>query len=51
MEGVNVGMVKDNASPPRPNPLGGLGDEIEMVGPSPKTGKRCIDTTMSDLKS
>jgi hypothetical protein len=51
MEGVNVGMVEDNTSPPRPIPLGRLGDEIEIVGSSPKARKRCIVTTMNDLKS
>ena len=30
MEGVNVGMVEDNTSPPRPISLGRLGDEIEI---------------------
>src|SRR6266851_4395726 len=42
MEGVNVGMVEDNTSPPRPISLGRLGDEIEIVGSSPKARKRCV---------
>jgi hypothetical protein len=44
-------MVKDNTSPPGPNPLGRLGDEIEIVGSSPKARKRCVVTTINDLKS
>ena len=51
MEGVNVGMVEDDTSPPRPISLGRLGDEIEIVGSGPKTSKQCVVTTMSDLKS
>jgi hypothetical protein len=52
MEGVNIGMVKDNTSPPRPISLGRLGDEIEKAGSSPKARKRCVvTTTVNDLKS
>jgi hypothetical protein len=51
MERVNVGMVEDNTSPPRPIPLGRLGDEIEIVDSSPKARKPCIVTTMNDHKS
>src|SRR6476661_128654 len=51
MEGINVGMVEDNASPPRPISLGRLGDEIEVVGSSTKARKRCVVTTINDLKS
>src|SRR4029077_8918949 len=51
MERVNVGMVEDNTSPPRPISLGRLGDEIEIICSSSKTRKRCVITTMNDLKS
>jgi hypothetical protein len=51
MERVNVGMVEDNASPPRPISLGRLSDEIEIICSSPKTRKRRVITTMNDLKS
>ena len=40
MEGVNVGMVEDKTSPPRPISRGRLCDEIEIAGSSPKTRKR-----------
>jgi hypothetical protein len=51
MEGVNVGMVEDNTSPPRPISLGRLGNEIEIAVSNPKTRKRCLVTTMNDLKA
>ena len=51
MERVNVGMVEDNTSPPRPISLGRLGDEIEIICSSSKARKRCVITTMNDLKS
>jgi hypothetical protein len=44
-------MVEDNASPPRPNSVGRLGDEIEVAGSSPKTRERCVLITVNDLKS
>ncbi len=50
MEGVDVGMVEDDTSPPRPISLRGLCDEIEKAGSSPKTCKRGVIATMNDLK-
>src|SRR5258708_36219300 len=51
IEGVHVGMVEDDTSPPRPFSLRGLCHEIEKAGSSPKTCKRGVITTMNDLKS
>src|SRR5258708_9191041 len=51
IEGVDVGMVEDDTSPPRPISLCGLCDEIEKAGSGPKTCKRGVITTMNDLKS
>src|SRR6266446_2925676 len=51
IEGVAVGMVEDDTSPPRPISLRGLCDEIEKAGSGPKTCKRGVITTMNDLKS
>src|SRR5262249_24230486 len=51
IEGVDVGMVEDDTSPPRPISLRGLCDEIEKAGSGPKTCKRGVITTMNDLKS
>src|SRR5258708_38903244 len=51
IEGIHVGMVEDDTSPPRPFSLRGLCHEIEKAGSSPKTCKRGVITTMNDLKS
>src|SRR5262249_9402197 len=51
IEGVDVGMVEDDTSPPRPVSLRGLCDEVEKAASSPKTCKRGVITTMNDLKS
>src|SRR5712691_3957417 len=51
MQGVDVGMVEDDTSPPRPIPLGRLGDEIDVAGSSPKARKSGVITTVNDLKS
>src|SRR5216683_7421128 len=51
IEGVDVGMVEDDTSPPRPISLRGLCDEIEKAGSSLKTCKRGVIATMNDLKS
>src|SRR6266404_954815 len=51
IQGVDVGMVEDDTSPPRPISLRGLCDEIEKAGSGPKTCKRGVITTMNDLKS
>src|SRR5260370_29705879 len=51
MEGVDFGMVEDDASPPRPISLRGLCDEIEKARSSLKTCKRGVIATMNDLKS
>src|SRR5712672_221043 len=51
IEGVDVGMVEDDTSPPRPISLRELCDEIEKAGSSPKTCKRGVITTVNDLKS
>ena len=45
MKRVNVGMVEDNTSPPRPISLGRLGDEIEIICSSSKTRKRFVSRT------
>lgn len=36
---VNVGNIKDYASPPGPAPIGRLGDEVEITRSSPKAGE------------
>ena len=36
VQGVDVGMIEDDASPPRPGSLGWLGDEIEITPPGTK---------------
>jgi hypothetical protein len=51
IESVNVGMVEDDAPPPRPLSLGRLLDQIEKAGSSPKACKRSAVTAMNDLKS
>src|SRR5215204_2442159 len=51
VEGINVGMVEDDTSPPRPTPLGRLGDQIEIAGSSPKARKCGVVATVNDLKS
>jgi len=51
MESVHVGMVKDNASPPRPNPTGRLGDEIEIAGSGPKAREFGVIAAMNYFKS
>jgi hypothetical protein len=40
MEGVNVGMVEDHASPPGPLALGRLRDEIEIAPAARPVKKR-----------
>jgi hypothetical protein len=50
-EAVDVGMVEDDTSPPRPLSLRGLCDKIEKAGSSPKACKRRVITTVNDLKS
>jgi hypothetical protein len=49
MEGVNIRMIKDCTSPPRPTSL--LGDEIKIATSGPKARKRCVVATVNDLKS
>ena len=51
MEGVNVGVVEDHASPPGPLSLGRLRDEIEIAGSRPKARECCVLTAVNDLKS
>jgi hypothetical protein len=51
IEVVDVGMVEDDTSPPRPISLRGLCDEIEKARSSLKTCKRGVIATMNDLKS
>ena len=51
MQGIDVGMVEDDTSPPRPTPLRRLGDEIEIAASRPKARKRCVVATVNDLKS
>src|SRR5450759_5508576 len=41
MEGVNVGLAEDHASPPRPLTLGRLRDEIEIACSRPKA-RECL---------
>ena len=51
MEGVNVGMVEDHASPPGPLALGRLRDEIEIAPSRSKARECCVVATVNDLKS
>src|SRR5262245_45694191 len=51
MERVDVGMVEDDASPPGPRSLGGLGDQIEVARSSPKARKRGVLAAIDHLKS
>src|SRR5260370_14260334 len=48
---VDVGMVEDDASPPRPRSLGRLGDQIEIARSSPKARKRGVAAPVDHLKS
>jgi len=50
MEGVNVGVVEDHASPPGPLALGRLRDEIEIAGSRPEARECCVLTAVNDLK-
>jgi hypothetical protein len=51
MQGVNVGVVEDHASPPGPLSLGRLSDEIEIAVSRPKARECCVLTAVNDLKS
>src|SRR5262249_32979396 len=51
MQRVDVGMVEDDASPPRPRSLGRLGDQIEIARSSPKARKRGVAAAVDHLKS
>lgn len=51
IEDVDVGMVEDHTSPPRPLSLRRLRDQIEKAGSSPEACKRSALSTMNDLKS
>src|SRR5215204_6392385 len=51
VEGINVGMIEDDTSPPRPTLLGRLGDQIEIAGSSPKARKCGVVATVNELKS
>jgi len=51
MESVNIRMIKDYTSPPRPTSLVRLGDEIKIATSGPKARKRCVLATVHDLKS
>src|SRR5262249_10626834 len=51
MERVDVGMVEDDASPPGPRSLGGLGDQIEVARSGPKARKRGVFAAIDHLKS
>src|SRR6516225_9989877 len=48
---VDVGMVEDDASPPRPRSLGRLRDQIEVARSSPKARKRGVVTAVDHVKS
>ena len=51
MEGVNVGMVEDHASPPGPLALGRLRDQIEIAPSRSKARECCVVATVNNLKS
>src|SRR5262252_2760934 len=51
VERVDVGMVEDDASPPRPRSLGGLGDQIEVARSGPKARKGGVVAAVKHLKS
>src|SRR5262245_65930952 len=51
MERVDVGMVENDASPPGPRSLRGLGNQIEIVRSSPKARKRGVLAAIDHLKS
>src|SRR5439155_6759918 len=51
MEGVDIGDVENQASPPGPLTLGRLNDQVEMIGPGAKTGERRPFAAIERLKS
>jgi hypothetical protein len=51
VEGVDIGMIKDDTSPPRPLSLRGLGDDIEEARSGPEAGKCRILAAMNHLES
>jgi hypothetical protein len=52
MQAIDVCMIENNTTPPRPIPVDGLDDEIEVTGSSPKARKcRIITATMNNFKS
>src|SRR5262249_25986313 len=51
MKRVDVGMVEDDASPPRPRSLGGLGDQIEIARSGPEARKGGVVAAVKHLKS
>src|SRR3984893_4940321 len=51
MEGVDIGDVENQASPPGPSALGRLDDQVEIIGPGAKTGERRRFAAIEQLKS
>src|SRR5262249_23228811 len=50
MQRVDVGMVEDDASPPRPRPLGRLRDQIEIARSGPKARKRGVGAAVDHIE-
>src|SRR5438093_458224 len=50
IEHVDLGDVKDQASPPAPPALGWLDDKVEKIGPGAKTGECRLFTAVEQLK-
>src|ERR1700730_14057639 len=51
VERVDVGMVEDDPPPPGPDPLCGLGDEIEVAAAGPKARERGVVAAIEQLES
>src|SRR5262245_26566403 len=51
MQRVDVGMVEDDAPPPRPSPLRRLGDEVEIAAARAKARERCVVAAVNDLEA
>src|SRR6266478_3844630 len=51
IERIDVGFVKDQASPPRPAPFCRLRDQVEKIGACAKAGEGCVFSAMDQLKS
>jgi hypothetical protein len=48
MEGVDFGVIEDEAPPPRPLHLGRLKDQVEKIVAGAETGEACLLAAMDD---